>query len=333
MSDESADTNEAGASPRQSLSDELRAEVEAFVASQPSLLDEKIMTHTVREMREAFSLFAPFADTPKVTIFGSARVAEHDPLYEQTIAVGRELASHGWMIVTGAGPGIMEAGMRGAGQANSIGVSIRLPHENVPNPVIREDEKHVAMKYFFTRKLMLVKAAQGFICLPGGFGTLDELFELLTLTQTGKGDPVPVVLLDVAGDSYWRQVGAFIDEQMVTRGLVSPSDTSLYKITSDASEAVHEIRSFYSNYHSMRYVGRRLYIRLRHTPLPHELSALNEEFGYLAIGSPIAECPPHAVEMRDEDHVNLPRIGFAFGKHAYGDLRQLINRLNSFHPL
>ena len=326
-------SNEELQSPRQRLAAELAAEIDAFLADQPSLLDQKIMTQTVREMREAFALFAPFAATPKVTIFGSARVAGHDPLYEQTVAVSRELAEHGWMIVTGAGPGIMEAGMIGAGRANSIGVSIRLPHENEPNAIIKEDEKHVAMKYFFTRKLMLVKAAQGVICLPGGFGTLDELFELLTLLQTGKGDPVPLVLLDVPGDRYWRQVSQFIDDQMVTRGLVSPADTALYRITSDAAEAVHEIRSFYSNYQSMRYVGRWLYLRLAHAPTADELAVLNREFADLVVQGSIEEAPPHAAELRDEDNLHLPRIRFVFGKHAFGDLRLLINRLNSFHPL
>jgi uncharacterized protein (TIGR00730 family) len=326
-------SNAESIGPRERLAVELATEIDLFLGAHPSLLDQKIMTQTVREMREAFALFAPFASTPKVTIFGSARVAEHDPLYEQTVAVSRELAAHGWMIVTGAGPGIMEAGMIGAGRANSIGVSIRLPHENEPNAVIKEDEKHVAMKYFFTRKLMLVKAAQGVICLPGGFGTLDELFELLTLLQTGKGDPVPLVLLDVPGDRYWRQVSQFIDDQMVTRGLVSPADTALYKITNDAAEAVHEIRSFYSNYRSMRYVGRWLYLRLAHDPTAEELEILNREFGHLVVQGTIEASSPHAAEVRDEDDVHLPRIRFVFGKHAFGDLRLLINRLNSFHPL
>ena len=326
-------SNDDALGPRERLAAELAAEIQQFLAEGPSLLDQKIMTQTVREMREAFALFSPFAATPKVTIFGSARVAGHDPLYEQTVAVSRELAAHGWMIVTGAGPGIMEAGMIGAGRANSIGVSIRLPHENEPNPIIKEDEKHVAMKYFFTRKLMLVKAAQGVICLPGGFGTLDELFELLTLLQTGKGDPVPLVLLDVPGDRYWRQVSQFIDDQMVTRGLVSPADTALYRITNDAAEAVHEIRSFYSNYQSMRYVGRWLYLRLAHAPTEDELAILNREFAHLVVQGSIEQAAPHAAEIRDEDNVHLARIRFIFGKHAFGDLRLLINRLNSFHPL
>jgi uncharacterized protein (TIGR00730 family) len=175
-------------------------------------------------MGDAFEMFAHAQDAPKVTIFGSARTTEHDPLYAAAKEVAYRLAIEGWMVITGAGPGIMQAGMEGAGREHSIGVSIRLPFETGANPIIAGDHKHVSMKYFFTRKLMLIKEAKGFVCLPGGFGTLDEMFELLTLTQTGKGVPVPIVLLDTPGDPYWETVHDFIDEQLVQRGLVSSSD-------------------------------------------------------------------------------------------------------------
>ena len=206
-------------------------------------------------------MFAPYKNIPKVSIFGSARTRPDDPLYEQTERVARQLAEAGWMVVTGAGPGIMEAGMRGAGVERSIGVSIRLPFETGANSIIADDDKHVAMKYFFTRKLMLVKESAAFVCLPGGFGTLDETFELLTLTQTGKGIPVPIVFLDTPGDPYWEHVDAFVTEQLVPRGLVSPKDTALYRVTDSCDVAVDEITSFYSNYHSIRSVGDDLIIR------------------------------------------------------------------------
>ncbi|MFM7819820.1 MAG: TIGR00730 family Rossman fold protein, partial [Actinomycetota bacterium] len=180
-----------------------------------STLNLKIASSAIAEMREAFAMFAPFVDRKKVTIFGSARTTKDDPLYRQTEAVAAKLAQNGWMVMTGAGPGIMEAGMSGAGREMSIGVSIRLPFETSANPIIAGDEKYVAMKYFFTRKLMLVKESHAFICMPGGFGTLDEMFELLTLSQTGKGNPVPIVILDLPGDPFWENLDAFIRVTLV----------------------------------------------------------------------------------------------------------------------
>src|SRR3954471_17834482 len=225
----------------------------ALLDDQPTVLDLKIASAALEEMREAFKMFAPFRDIPKVTIFGSARTQMADPLYMQARDVAAQLAGAGWMVVTGAGPGIMQAGMEGAGRDRSIGVSIRLPFEQGANSVISGDVKYVSMKYFFTRKLMLIKESNGFICLPGGFGTLDETFELLTLTQTGKGLPVPIVFLDTPDDPYWEAIDEMIREQLVERGLVAPADRSLYLVTSSSEAAVAEIDRFYANYHSIRY--------------------------------------------------------------------------------
>ena len=202
-----------------------------LIGDRPETLDLKIAAAALAEMREAFSVFAPYRDVPKVTVFGSARTATNDPLYAQATEIARLLADRGWMVVTGAGPGIMQAAMEGAGRARSIGVSIRLPFEQGANPVIAGDEKYVSMKYFFTRKLILVKESTAFVCLPGGFGTLDETFELLTLTQTGKGLPVPIIFLDTEGDSFWSSVDDLIRSQLVTRNLVSAIDTHLYFVT------------------------------------------------------------------------------------------------------
>ena len=185
------------------------------------------------------------------------------------------------MVVTGAGPGIMQAAMEGAGRDQSIGVSIRLPFEQGANPVIAGDVKYVSMKYFFTRKLMLIKESKGFVCLPGGFGTLDETFELLTLTQTGKGLPVPIVLLDTPGDPYWETVHDFVGRQLVERGLVAPADTELYLVTDDCQAAVDEVIGFYRNYDSIRYVGHLAVMRMKHAPTDAQLAALNERFGAL----------------------------------------------------
>ena len=206
-----------------------------------STLNLKIASAAIAEMREAFAMFAPFSERKKVTIFGSARTTKDDPVYKQTQAVAAKLASNGWMVVTGAGPGIMEAGMSGAGREMSIGVSIRLPFETSANEVIAGDQKYVAMRYFFTRKLMLVKESQAFICVPGGFGTLDEMFELLTLSQTGKGNPVPIVVLDLPNDPFWVDLDSFIKKTLLPRKLVSEQDLALYRICSSVDDAVSEI--------------------------------------------------------------------------------------------
>ena len=314
--------------PSSAFERELRTEIDLFFADQPSNLDKKIMTNTVRDLRLAFRLLAPLEGVRKVTIFGSARTAPHDPLYEQTVRVARELASQGWMVITGAGPGIMEAGMVGAGRENSVGVSIQLPFENEANEIIAGDEKHASLKYFFTRKFALTKASQAFICMPGGFGTLDELFELLTLTQTGKGQPVPIVLLDVPGDGYWRQVDEFIAEQMASRGLIAGDDRSLYVTTNDAKVAAAEVTRFYSNYHSMRFVGSRLVIRTNHEIDDNALQSLNERFGHLCEGGVIERGQPFAAEIRDDDNVGLPRLVMRFDRKSFGELRLLIDEVN-----
>ncbi|MEI2705988.1 MAG: LOG family protein [Ilumatobacteraceae bacterium] len=241
-----------------------------------------------------------------------------------------ELAAAGWMVITGAGPGIMQAAMEGAGREQSIGVSIRLPFEQGANPVIAGDSKYVSMKYFFTRKLMLIKESKGFVCLPGGFGTLDETFELLTLTQTGKGVPVPIVFLDTPGDPYWERVHEFVDEQLVARGLVAAADTGLYLVTDSAADAAAEVLRFYRNYQSMRYVGDLLVIRMLQAPSPEQLDALNTRFGHLCKSGVIRIVEPFDVERREHDAVDTARIAFHFAKHGYGDLRELIDTLNGF---
>lgn len=301
-----------------------------LVTQQPDTLDMKIASAALREMSDAFAMFGGVSDDPKVSVFGSARTQKDDPLYEAARLVAQRLAEKGWMVITGAGPGIMQAGMEGAGRDRSIGVSIRLPFEQGANPIIAGDQKYVSMKYFFTRKLMLIKESKGFVCLPGGFGTLDETFELLTLTQTGKGLPVPIVLLDVPGDPYWETVDDFVRDQLVGRGLVSSADRHLYLITDSVDVAVDEITGFYRNYHSMRYVGDTLIIRLQHAPSDAQLELLNAQFQHLCNHCTIQRATPYPPEVRDRDHLELHRISFTFGKHGYGDLRDLIDLCNTF---
>lgn len=298
-----------------------------------STLNLKIASAAIAEMREAFAMFAPFSERKKVTIFGSARTTKNDPVYKQTQAVAAKLASDGWMVVTGAGPGIMEAGMSGAGREMSIGVSIRLPFETSANEVIAGDEKYVAMRYFFTRKLMLVKESQAFICVPGGFGTLDEMFELLTLSQTGKGNPVPIVVLDLPNDPFWGELDSFIKETLLPRKLVSEQDLALYRICSSVDEAVSEINKFYSVYNSMRFVGKRLVLRLNRQISDVHLSKLNNDFSDICLNSSIERVTATKAEIDDKDLPDKPRLAFQFARRDFGRLRQLIDAINAVEPV
>lgn len=297
-----------------------------------STLDLKIANSALKEMREAFLMFTPYVNRKKVTIFGSARTTKDDPVYRQTEQVAASMAEQNWMVVTGAGPGIMEAGMAGAGRDRSIGVSIRLPFETSANPIIAGDDKHVSMKYFFTRKLMLVKESHAFIYMPGGFGTLDEMFELLTLAQTGKSTPAPIVLLDLPHDHFWHRIDEFIIDQLVPRKLVSGSDRAFYHLSKSVDDAVNEICGFYSNYESMRQVGKHLVIRHRLPITDEQIRELNRDFGHLCSEGLIERSEALPVEIVDGDDLDFRRLRFRFIRNNFSDLRRLINRLNSFVP-
>lgn len=292
-----------------------------------SRLDLKITAAAVEEMRSAFRLFAPYKDVPKVSIFGSARTLRPDPLWETAEGVSRRLAERGWMAVTGAGPGIMEAAATGAGREMSLGVSIRLPFEEAPNAVVTHDDHHVAMRYFFTRKLMLVKESRGFVCLPGGFGTMDETFELLTLQQTGKAEPVPIVLLDT-GSGFWGGLRRFVEEYLVPTGVVSPDDFDRVLVTDSVDAAVAEITGFWRNYRSLRWVGDLLVLRLRYEPTDADMRALNHEFGDMCAEGRIERIDPLPEERSDADQVDAPRIALHLRQHAVGDLYKLIRAIN-----
>jgi uncharacterized protein (TIGR00730 family) len=291
-------------------------------------LDLKITNSALKEMRQAFNMFAPYRDVPKVTIFGSARTLPDDPLYHQTAEIARSLSGEGWMVVTGAGPGIMAAGMEGAGRENAIGVLISLPFEGGANEVIAGDDKLIEMKYFFTRKLMLVKESRGFVCLPGGFGTLDETFELLTLTQTGKMEPVPIVLLDTPHGSYWDDWHRFVTAELEANRLISPDDSALYLVTDSVEEACAEVVGFYRNYHSIRWVGDTLVMRLRARPDDDEIDALSERFADICTDGGIRVTDPLPPEVSGRDHLDLPRIALRFDKQHWGRFRSLIDAVN-----
>ena len=290
--------------------------------------DARVIQAAVRELRYAFRLFAPYARVRKVTIFGSARTQPDQVEYQQAVDFGRKIAKAGFMVITGAGPGIMQAGHEGAGSENSFGVNIRLPWEQSANPVIAEDKKLVTFKYFFTRKLIFIRHADAIVLFPGGFGTLDEGYEALTLMQTGKSQLMPLVLVDSPGGTYWKTWDKNIREHLLRNQLISPDDLNLYRITDNTDEAVKIITRFYRNFQSTRFVKDLLVIRLRNAPSDSALAALNEDFADIIAGEPIKVIQPTPEEVEGSDNLDLARIAFGFNRHDYGRLRQLIDVLN-----
>lgn len=290
--------------------------------------DARVIQTAVRELRYAYRLFDPFAARRKVTVFGSARTAPEDASYEQAAEFARLAAQAGWMVITGAGPGIMQAGHEGAGPENSFGANIRLPWEQNANPVIQGDKKLVTFKYFFTRKLTFLRQADAIALFPGGFGTLDEGYEALTLMQTGKSRLMPLLLIDPPGSTYWKTWDKHVREHLLRNQLISPEDLNLYQMTDSAEEAVRIITRFYRNYHSMRFVRDQLVIRLRHEPSPSALEALNEDFGDLAARGSIRVSQALREEDEDTEAQGLPRLTLAFNRRDYSRLREMIDVLN-----
>ena len=242
------------------------------------------------------------------------------------------MAEREWMIITGAGPGIMEAGIEGAGAGSAFGVNIVLPFEQEATPLLAGDPKLINYRYFFTRKLSFMKESSAFAMLPGGFGTLDETYELLTLIQTGRSAIVPIVLLEPEGTTYWSSWLRFAETELAGRSLISPEDLDLVRICPTIDEAVDEICSFYARYHSMRFVGRRLVLRLTSPVDDDELVDLNREFADIINGTPIERAEASAGEIDDDDVPDLPRIAFGFDRRSFARLRHLVDRLNERAP-
>ena len=290
--------------------------------------DVRVIQTTVRELRYAFRLFAPYAEKRKITIFGSARTAASKAEYQQALEFGKKITAAGFMVITGAGGGIMHAGHEGAGVENSFGANIRLPWEQSANPVILQDKKLVTFKYFFTRKLIFIRHSDAIALFPGGFGTMDEGYEALTLMQTGKSQLMPLVLVDKPGGTFWKTWDKHIREHLLRDKLISAEDLNLYQITDSTDEAVKIITRFYRNFHSTRWVKDALVIRLKHAPSPSAIAALNEDFADIIEGEPIHVIPPTPEELEDTQDLDLPRIAFGFNRHDYGRLRQLIDALN-----
>ncbi len=292
--------------------------------------DVRVIQTALRELRYAFKLFAPYDHTRKVAIFGSARTLPNRLEYQQAVEFGRKITQAGFMVITGAGSGIMQAGHEGAGPDKSFGANIRLPWEQAVNPVIREDKKLVTFKYFFTRKLIFIRHSDAIALFPGGFGTMDEGYEALTLMQTGKSQLMPLVLIDRPGGTYWKTWDKHVREHLLRDQLISPDDLHLYQITDDSDEAVKIITRFYRNFHSSRFVKDLFVIRIKHPPTDSALQAMNEDYADIVVGQPIRRIDPTPEEIADDDHVELPRIAFGFNRRDYGRLRQLIEVLNTW---
>lgn len=290
----------------------------------------KLVNAELKEFAYAFKVFKAYRGVRKVSIFGSSRSSPEDPNYDCARSFAKAMAERGWMVITGAGPGVMEAGHEGAGAERSFGAAIRLPMEVEPNVVIEGDPKLINFKYFFTRKVTFLKESHAFALFPGGFGTLDETFELLTLMQTGKSDLHPVVLLEAEGGHYWPEWRRFMDEHLAGHGLISPEDLDLVYVTDSIESAVGEIEGFYRNYHSQRYVDGTLVLRLQRLPDEASLARLSEEFADILRSGAMRAAAPSEAEVAEGDYPELPRLALDFNQRSYGRLRWLIDALNGF---
>lgn len=310
------------------LVDRLRQTTEHLAPDPIASDDLKLLSQTLRELRRAFGVFAPYRGERKVTIFGSARTPRDAPEYAQAVELGRTMVEHGWYVVTGAATGIMEAGHRGAGRDRAMGLNIMLPFEQESNEIIRGDHKLVTMKYFFTRKLMFVKECDAVVCLPGGFGTLDEAFEVLTLLQTGKRELMPVVFLDAPGGRFWQDWLTYIRTNLLAGGMVSPEELSLFLVTDKLDEAVAEVLGFYRVFHSMQYVDHRLVLRLQRPLEAEHLAAIGHQFADLLADGEFRQQLGARGESDEPRLADLPRLEFRFNRRSQGRLRQLIDAIN-----
>jgi uncharacterized protein (TIGR00730 family) len=293
------------------------------------VLDLKVLTRSMAEFRYAARVFKPYRDTRKVSIFGSARTPEDDPYYHFAVAFARQLAAAGYMVITGAADGIMKAGNVGAGVENSFGVNILLPFEQAANEVIGEDHKLITFKYFFTRKLFFLMEAHAVALFPGGFGTHDEGFETLTLVQTGKAPPMPLLLMELPDGDYWVNFDKFIREELLERGLISQQDLSLYKIIRSPEDGVAWVRSFYSTYHSMRIVKDRLVIRLESALEEAQVERLREEFKDMVKKGTIVQARALPEEANEPHLADKPRLVFAYNRQSPARLHEMILAINA----
>ena len=291
-------------------------------------LEMKIASQSLAEIFNAWKVFGPYSNTPKVTIFGSARTKPDHEDYKLTVEFGKIMAERNWMAITGAGPGIMTAGIEGIGLEKAFGVNIILPFEQKAANIIEGNPKLATFKYFFTRKLSFMKESDAFVLFPGGFGTQDEAFELLTLIHTGKSYPAPVVFIDHPGSTYWQSWQKFVLEELAAGSYIDPDSAKTYLITNDPIEAADYISSFYSCYHSIRFVRGKLVIRLRSKLSDEALVKLNDEFASIIKSGAIEPCDASKAEKRDNDCLDLERICFSFDNKSFAKLILMIERIN-----
>jgi hypothetical protein len=319
-------------SPNAAIYESMMRTLVELVQNDVDRWDAKIANHALRDMANAFNRLRPFGRRRKVTVYGSARTPSTDPDYGLARELGQQLAAHGFMVITGAGGGIMHAAHEGAGAFDSVGLNIVLPHEQAANPVIRGDEKLVSFRFFFTRKLFFVKEADAIVLLPGGYGTQDEAFEVLTLVQTGKSPLVPIVLLDAPGSEYWSHWCDFVERQMLRPGRISPHDMNLVRRAHTAGEAIEEIERFYRRYHSARWVEDILRIRLCAPLSEAQLSQINAEYSDLCRDGGFEQRAAHPAESDEPELADLPRLCFRFKNRDFGRLRALVDALNALEP-
>ena len=293
-----------------------------------NVADLKLFNRSLKELRYAAKIFAPYAGIRKVVVFGSARTPQDAPEAVAAESFARKICDRGFMVITGGGDGIMGAAQRGAGRKRSFGLNIRLPFEQHANETIEGDPKLINFNYFFTRKLNFVKETHAVTLFPGGFGTMDEGFEVLTLMQTGKARIIPLVLVDKPGGSYWKTWFKFLGDYLLKIGLVSEDDFHLFKIAASVDDAVEEILHFYKTFHSYRWVGPRLVVRLNRALTPGAVAGLNSRFESLLQNGTIIQGSALPKEKNEPDLLALPRLIFTPRRDNMGKLRCLIDAIN-----
>jgi len=291
--------------------------------------DWKLMSRSIKELKNSFKAFTPYRDKRKVAIFGSARTPQKNPLFRMAEDFSRDITKKDFMVITGAGGGIMEAGNKGGGD-DSFGVNIKLPFEQSANDYIKESNKLVSYNYFFIRKLMFIKESDATVLFPGGFGTLDEAYEGLTLIQTGKSLPRPIILMQNKGDDYWQTWVSFFTEIMLRDKYISPDDMDLFSICESNEDAIEKITSFYKTYHSLRYVGDNAVIRLNNSITSDNIASLNDAFKDIVVEGNISACEPFPDEVNTRDQLKKFRIAFKFNKINFGRLVSMVRMINSF---
>jgi uncharacterized protein (TIGR00730 family) len=291
--------------------------------------DLKLINMALKELRYASKVFSPYKNDRKVVVFGSARSRKDSEEYKMAVKLSELIVRNGFKVITGGGPGIMEAGNRGAGREESFSLNIKLPFEQRHNPFIAGDKKAVSFKYFFNRKLFFLKESDATVIFPGGFGTLDECFESLTLIQTGKSKPRPIILIDSPDSQYWNHLIGFVKEQLVEGGFILNSDSSLLIRVNSIEQAVDEILQFFRIYHSIRYVGDKTILRLNKPLSSEDINKLNKKYSHILRSGKIESTDSLPAEQKDEEFLDLPRLVMDFNRYDFGIFHEMLRFLNT----